>query len=303
MIMDARTLEQGDNDRPEKSSSGVVRNIWERFQDWISRSGKRPKIGLALGSGAAWGVAHIGVLSVLEELKIPISYLSGSSSGSFVGALYAGGVQGKELEACGLSYGWRDAGKLNYVPKMGLASNIRMASYLQKRIGNPDFKDLRLPFYVVATNLTKGRLRIFNEGAVIPAVRASCALPGIFEPVEIDGEPYCDGGILNRLPYDILRKEGADLVIGVELSTSLEKKPTDIFEVINRSFDIARFSQAKTDSQEADLIIRPNVAGISEFAFNRNAVLIDRGREAAFDQLKNWRELQAATEPQAEQAG
>jgi NTE family protein len=248
-------------------------------------------------------VAHIGVLSVLEELKIPISYLSGSSSGSFVGALYAGGVQGKALEACGLTYGWRDAGKLNYVPKMGLASNIRMASYLQKRIGNPDFKDLRIPFYTVATNLTKGRSKIFSDGPVIPAVRASCAMPGIFEPVEIGGELFCDGGILNRLPYEILRKEGADLIIGVELSTSLEKRPTDIFEVINRSFDIARFAQNKADSQEADLIIRPNVTGISEFAFNRNSILIERGREAAFDLLKNWHELQAAVEPQTEPEG
>jgi NTE family protein len=295
-------LEQDANDGSEKSPSGnVVRNLWERFQDWINRSGKKPKIGLALGSGASWGVAHIGVLSVLQDLKIPISYISGSSSGSFVGALYAGGIQGKELEACGASYGWRDAGKLNYVPKMGLASNIRMAAYLQKRIGNPNFKDLALPFHVVATNLTKGQLKIFSNGPVIPAVRASCAIPGIFEPVEINGELYCDGGILNRLPYDVLRKEGADLIIGVELSTSLEKRPTDIFEVINRSFDIARFAQAKPDAQEADLIIRPNVAGISEFAFNRNAVLIERGREAAFDQLKNWDQLQAASvEPQTE---
>jgi len=304
MIMETRTLEQDANDGSEKSASGsMVRNLWERFQDWINRFGKRPKIGLALGSGASWGVAHIGVLSVLQDLKIPISYLSGSSSGSFVGALYAGGIQGKELEACGVAYGWRDAGKLNYVPKMGLASNIRMAAYLQKRIGDPNFKDLGLPFYVVATNLTKGQLKIFNDGPVIPAVRASCALPGIFEPVEIDSELYCDGGILNRLPYEVLRKEGADLVIGVELSTSLEKRPTDIFEVINRSFDIARWAQAKVDPQEADVVIRPNVSGISEFAFNRNTVLIERGREAAFDQLKNWHQLQAASaEPQAEQA-
>src|ERR1700746_3556910 len=106
--MENRTLEQnagGDSEKP--SSGGMVRNLWERFQDWINRSGKKPKIGLALGSGASWGVAHIGVLSVLEELKIPISYISGSSSGSFVGALFAGGVQGKALEACGLAYGWR----------------------------------------------------------------------------------------------------------------------------------------------------------------------------------------------------
>lgn len=297
-------MEQDANNESEKSpASGVVRNLWERFQDWISRFGKKPKIGLALGSGASWGVAHIGVLSVFQELNIPISYLSGSSAGSFVGALYAGGVQGEDLQACGREYGWRDAGKLNYVPKMGLATNSRMSSYLQKRIGNPSFKDLSLPFYVVATNLTTGQLKVFNEGPVIPAVRASCAIPGIFEPVEIDGELYCDGGVLDRLPCDILRKVGADLVIGVELTTPLVKKPTDIFEVINRAFDIARLCQIKADFKEADLIIRPNVDGLNEFAFNRNGTLIERGRQAAFDQLKQWRQIQTvSSEPQAEQA-
>lgn len=297
-------MEQRSNDESEKSpAGGGVRNLWERFQDWIHRLGKKPKIGLALGSGASWGVAHIGVLSVFQELNIPITYLSGSSAGSFVGALYAGGVQGKKLEACGRDYGWRNAGKLNYVPKMGLASNIRMASYLQKKIGNPSFKDLRLPFYVVATNLTSGRLRVFHEGPVIPAVRASCAIPGIFEPVEIDGELYCDGGVLDRLPCEILREVGADLVIGVELSSSLEKKPTDIFEVINRALDIALTCQAKADLQMADLIIRPNVNGLHEFEFDHNDALIERGRQAAFDQLKQWRQLPATSiEPQTEQA-
>jgi len=302
--MEPRTLEQDANNESEKSpASSVVRNLWERFQDWIRQFGKKPQIGLALGSGAAWGVAHIGVLSVFQELNIPISYLSGSSAGSFVGALYAGGIQGKDLEACGRDYGWRDAGRLNYVPKMGLATNIRMAYYLQKRIGNASFKDLRLPFYVVATNLTMGRLKVFNDGPVIPAVQASCAIPGIFEPIEIDGELYCDGGVLDRLPCEILRKVGADLVIGVELTTSIVKKATDIFEVINRAFDIARLCQANSDLREADLIIRPNVDGINEFAFNRNDILIERGRQAAFDQLKQWRQIQTvSSEPQPEQA-
>src|SRR5438552_2658340 len=220
--MEARTLEDT-NDGSEKSPAlSVVKNLWDRFQDWMQQFGKKPKIGLALGSGGARGIAHIGVLSVFQELNIPISYLSGTSSGSLVGALYASGIQGKELEACGIAYGWHDARKLNYVPRMGLASNIRMAAYLHKRIGNPTFKDLRIPFYVVATNLTTGRTKVFHDGPVIPAVRASCAIPGIFDPVEINGELYCDGGLLDRLPCDILREVGADLVIGVELSTSRE---------------------------------------------------------------------------------
>lgn len=277
--------------------------LWERVQDWIRRLGRKPKIGLALGSGAAWGVAHIGVLSVIQELQIPISYLSGCSAGAFVGALYAGGVEGEALEACGRDYRWRDVGRFNYVPKMGLATNDRMTAYLQKRIGNPTFEELRLPLYIVATNLAAGQSRFFNKGPVIPAVRASCAIPGIFEPVEIDEELYCDGGLLNKVPCKILREAGADLVIGVDLSApETMKPPDDIFEVINRALNIALFSQAAADCQSADLIIRPNLAGLSEFGFTQNKQLIERGKQAAYTELARWPQLHPPVAAPQEQA-
>jgi NTE family protein len=289
-----QAVPQKASDQAESPQAAKVRNLWEWVQDLVHRLGRKPKIGLALGSGSAWGVAHVGVLSAFKELNIPISYLSGCSAGSFVGALYAGGVEGKDLEAYGIKYGWRDAGRLSYVPTMGLATNDRMASYLDKRIGNPEFKDLRLPFYVVATNLTTGRLKVFDEGPVIPAVRASCAMPGIFAPVSIDGELYCDGGVLDMVPCDILRKAGADLVIGVELRRSVGKRPVNIFEVISRAFDIAVSYQVSFDDQTADLIIRPKLDDLNEFAFNRNHVLIERGRESALEQLKHWQKLRTA---------
>ena len=270
-------------------SSRRFHEIWKGIQEWAGRLGRKPKIGIALGGGAAWGVAHIGVLTALQELNIPISYLSGTSSGSFVGALYAGGIKGKQLDQCGLQYRWRDAGRLHYFPKTGLASNDRMTAYLESKIGHPRFEDLRLPFYVTATNLKTGKLRIFNQGLVIPSVRASCAVPGIFAPVEIEGELYCDGGLLSRIPCRILREAGADLVIGVELGIlGKEKNVGNIFEVIKRAFDIAAINQVHHETETADLMIRPNLTDLNEFAFDQNEILIKRGKEATVKQLKHW---------------
>jgi NTE family protein len=270
----------------------VTKKLWERVQEWVRRLGRKPKIGLALGSGGAWGVAHIGVLSVFHQLEIPITYLSGCSAGAFVGALYAGGVEGETLEECGRRYGWRDAGRLLWPPKLGLATNERMADYLKKRIGAPRFDQLRLPFYVVATNLSTGQKRIFQEGPVIPAVQASCAIPGVFEPVEIDGALYCDGGLVDRLPCEVLREAGADVVIAVDLGRGENvRRPRHIPEVISRAFDIVTALQESADAKSADLLIRPSLVGMSEFAFRDNVVLMERGREAALTQLTHWHQL------------
>jgi len=266
--------------------------LWSKLRRRIGRWGRKPTIGLALGSGATWGVAHVGVLSVFKELNIPISFLSGSSAGSFVGALYAGGVEGEDLEACGRKYRWRDVGRFNYLPKMSLASNERMETYLRKKIGAPNFEDLRIPFFVAATNLTTGQLKIFNEGPVIPAVRASCAIPGIFAPVEIDGELYCDGGLIRKIPCRILCDSGADFVIGVELSRFHSRgQPGNIFEVITHAIDVALIHQAESDLRAADLVIRPDVSEMSEFGFNQNEILIERGKFAASNELLQWPQI------------
>jgi NTE family protein len=270
----------------------VTKKLWERVQEWVRHLGQKPKIGLALGTGGVWGVAHIGVLSVFHELEIPISYLSGCSAGAFVGALYAGGVEGEVLEECGRRYGWRDAGRLRLSPKMGLASNERMTDYLKKRIGTPRFDQLRLPFYVVTTNLSTGQKRLFHEGPVIPAVRASCAIPGIFEPIEIDGELYCDGGLVDRLPCEVLREAGADVVIGVELGHGEDTwRPRNVSEVISRAIEIVTGSQEEARIKSADLFIRLTLTGLSEFAFDDNITLMERGREAALSQLTQWHQL------------
>ena len=280
------------------SAPRPVRALLDRFSEWIRRLGRTPRIGLALGSGASWGVAHIGVLSAFHELNIPISFLSGTSSGSLVGALYAGGLEGPPLEAYGKEYRWSDAGRLRYFPKMGLASNERMGEYLEKRIGKPLLENLRIPFQVVATDLQSGKPRVFNKGPVIPAVLASCAIPGIFEPVEIEGRLYCDGGLVDPLPCRILKEAGADMVIGVELSAMFEKRkrPSTIVEVISRALEIALIRPLASENQPADLIIRPNLDDIREFGFDQNDLLIQRGKQEALDRLRQWTAYRQASE-------
>jgi NTE family protein len=273
-----------------------LKGLWEAFQELTGRLERKPRIGLALGSGSAWGVAHIGVLSVLKELGIEISFLSGSSAGSFVGALCAGGVCGEDLEECGRKYRWRDAGRISVLPKMGLASNERMADYLHKQIGNPNFEDLKVPFFVTATNLNTGKLVIFDKGPVIPAVQASCAIPGIFAPVRIGGQLYCDGGVLNILPCNILRKAGADFVIGVQLGKHPRtNKLESVFEVITRALEIALYGENPIRIEPADLLIEPRVNELNEFGFDQNDILIERGKQAAYEQLKDWEHILAAT--------
>lgn len=271
---------------------------WRRVQQWASRLGRTPKLGLALGSGASWGIAHTGILSVVKEMNVPVSYLSGCSAGSLVGALYAAGIEGEALVKLGTKFGWKNMGNLNVIPKMSLAHHRRLALYLKTHIGNPTFEDLRLPFYVVATNLKTGRLRVFDKGPVIPAVQASCSIPGIFPPVEIEGDLYCDGGLLEKVPCRVLKEAGADLVIGVELARSNHpQNPGNIFEVIKRAIDIALLEQVRINLLSANLVIRPNVDDIYEFAFDRNDTLIQRGMEAAQKELRQWAELEKVSVP------
>lgn len=267
----------------------MLKSLWKQVADKFSRTGRKPRIGLALGSGGVWGVAHVGVLSFLEEKGIPVDFLSGSSAGAFVGALYAGGIRGRDLEASGRDYRWRNAGRISYPPKMGLATNERMGEYLKSKIGNPNFEDLKVPFYVVATNLNAGTLRVFNSGPVIPAVRASCAIPGIFAPVRLDGEWYCDGGLLNPLPCGVLREAGADFVIGVGLGPHKRwEHPKNIFSVVLRAMDVSVMNNTRPEAREADLMILPDLGGLDEFAFDQNDALIEQGRAAAERELSGW---------------
>lgn len=175
---------------------------------------KRPRIGLAIGGGAAYGLSAIGILKVLEEKGIPIDIISGTSIGAVIGALYASGMSASDLEDEFSSIDLENL--LDFVvPKRGIVGGNKIENYLRQLIKNKSFKELEIPLYITAVDIDKGQLVIFKNGDVASAVRASMSIPGVFLPVEMGGRTLVDGGVLDPLPIDVLRKH-ADIIIAVD---------------------------------------------------------------------------------------
>jgi NTE family protein len=186
----------------------------------VKRKQKRAKkIGLALGSGSARGWAHIGVIKALNEAGINVDFVSGTSVGAVVGAVYASGAI-HSFEEVVLQLDWkRVVSFLDVVfPKSGLIDGNKIADFVRIHVGNNDFADLSLPFRAVSTDLTTGTEVVIQEGDIIEAVRASISIPGIFTPLRKEGKTLVDGGLVNPVPVSVVREMGADLVIGVDLN-------------------------------------------------------------------------------------
>jgi len=185
-------------------------------------TGSSRKVGLALSGGGARGLAHIGVLKVLEQEGVPIDYLAGASMGGLIAAGYAAGLIPDFLEQEALRMG--NIRRLlaladRSLPRRGLFEGQKVRQYLAGHLGDRTFDDLRLPLALVAVDLNGGREVILRDGPVVDAVRATISLPGVFTPVERDGQLLVDGGLLNNLPADVVRQMGADVVIAVDVST------------------------------------------------------------------------------------
>ena len=184
------------------------------------------KIGLALGSGAARGFAHIGVLKVLDEEKIPIDFIAGTSIGAFIGAIYASGVSAKDMEDLVLNLDRRKTTSFftPTIPYSGLVEGRRITEFLKSIIGNPNIEDLNIPFAAIATDVMSGREVIMTKGSAVEAVRASISIPGIFTPSKYNGNFLVDGGLVNPVPVNCVRDMGADFVIAVNILPSPEKE-------------------------------------------------------------------------------
>lgn len=188
------------------------------------------KIGLALSGGGARGLAHIGVLKVLEREGIPVDYLAGTSMGGVVAAGYAAGLDAAYLEQEALRMGnWRNLLPLvdRSLPGLGLVKGERVRDYLTSHVGEMTFDQLRIPLALVAVDLLSGEEVVLQSGMVIDAVRATISLPGVFAPFPLDGRLLVDGGALNNLPADVVREMGADVVIAVDVSADAELPPYD----------------------------------------------------------------------------
>jgi NTE family protein len=258
---------------------------------------QRPKIGLALGGGFARGIAHVGALKVLEEEGIPIDYLSGTSVGSIIAAAYCSGVSAKELSEVALLVRFKHFARWTF-SRYGFCNNDRIDGLMRRMMKVHTFEEMRIPLAVAATEFNTGNAAVFTSGPVIPAVRASCAYPGMFLPVEVNGKTYVDGMLAWLVPTTPLKAMGADRTIGLYLNANWVKvrAPRHLFDVIGQCFSIAQERMSDSWKRDADLVIEPNVDGFEYDCFDRAKELLVVGEESmrkAIPGIRKWLEPQS----------
>lgn len=290
----------------------------------------RPQIGVALSGGGARGFAHIGVLEALEDLNIPIDYIAGTSMGSIIGGLYASGLTTQELrQAVEREIDWNRA--LNYTDdrdllsyrekqtqrrffqlELGIDNNGLAApagfingqelfmelKRLTKNINIDDFAKLPIPFKTVATDLNTAQPYLLEHGDLALALRASMAVPFAFAPVAIDGHLLADGGIVNNIPVDIVRKMGADIVIAIDISAPLEtiESTSSFLTVTKQSLNVSLIQNALRSLKQADIVIAPEVKEFGVTDFYKGPGLMAKGYEAIMAKVALLRSLALSTE-------
>jgi NTE family protein len=264
-----------------------------------------PAIGVALGGGFARGIAHIGVLRVLEQEGIPVHVVAGTSVGALIGASYCSGLTPDELHRIARTVRFTTFARWT-ISRCGFASNDRMVSFLERILKVKTFEELRIPLGVTATDFNTGEGVVFHAGSIVDPVRASCAYPGMFLPVEIGGRYLVDGMLSHPVPTRPLRDMGADRVIAIHLKGTWSSggPPRHLFDVIGQSFAIAQDAMASVWRSAADLVVEPDVAGFAYDDFKRTDELIRVGEEAmrkAMPAVRKWMEVSAeATYPAVE---
>jgi NTE family protein len=246
---------------------------------------KPPRLGLALGGGAARGFAHIGVIQVLEEAGHRADLVVGTSAGSLVAALHAAGRSGAELGALAREMDESAITDWSF-PGRGLIRGEALARYVREATGGRPIERLPLPLGIVATDLDSGEPILFQRGDAGTAVRASSAVPAVFQPVRVNGREYVDGGLVAPVPVRFARQMGAELVIAVDISTPPDGAPTgDAFRLLLQTFAIMGRSINRFELAGADIVIRPRLAGVGSSDFAARQRAIQAGREAALAAL------------------
>lgn len=247
---------------------------------------KKEKIGLALSGGSVLGAAHIGVLKAIEELELKVEYVSGTSIGSLVGALYVSGKNWKEIKEIADEMNWIEVSKLS-LSNYGLLSNEKLGNIVKENIGELDFEDTEIPFAVITVNVSTGKKKTLLKGSISNAVMASSAIPGIFIPVEIDGDLYCDGGVMENVPVSALKELGANYKIAVDLNAAHKyNKPDNIVDLLLNTFDMMLVNSAQYQTKEADLVITPDLSEFDYLQTDKVDELVEAGYEEAKKVLK-----------------
>lgn len=228
----------------------------------------RPKIGLALGGGGPKGLAHIGVIKVLEQNNIPIDYIAGTSAGAMVGGMYAATRNIASLESHFLDKNWLQMLSYFVDPSLkgGFIQGNKMEEFLDEYLHSMTFESLQIPFRATTVSLQSGKMAELQEGLLTTAIRASCAIPMLFKPVEIKGELYVDGGLLSSVPVQTVKKMGADIIIAVQLNKYYDIhqdiSKLGIFEIGELSLQIVERKIADEEVEQADFVIRPKVSHV-----------------------------------------
>jgi NTE family protein len=240
------------------------------------------KIGLALGGGFARGIAHIGVLQALINHKIPIDFVAGTSAGSLVGAMYCAGVDPWLLQRAVEQMNWRALVRLK-LRRDGLLDAAGLERFIKGNMGDLQFKDLSIPFTATATDLTTGQEVLLNAGRVSTAVKASCAFPGLFLPVRVGRHTLVDGGLVHPVPAEVVRRMGADIVIGVELNhhSTKPQTPRNLVQIMLYSLALVQRPQIERALSDADVVIRPDLGDFGIMELERVADMVQAGRVSA----------------------
>lgn len=246
-----------------------------------------PKIALVLGAGSARGLAHIGVMQVLKEFNIGYDFIAGSSMGAMVGGIYASGADLYMLDRMIENMNQNILYDVN-LPRMGFMAGRKITSFLNLMTKNKTFDQLDLPLLVVASDLVTGSRVVLEEGSVADAIRASISIPGIFRPVKQGEQILVDGAVTDRLPVEVARERGADLILAVDVTYCEGKKVIirNTWDVIMTALDILQKPQFDGVSSQADILIQPAVGGYSPRDFDRSRELVDLGRQAALEQIE-----------------
>jgi len=255
-----------------------------------------PRLGLALGGGAARGFAHVGVIQVLEEAGIRPDLVAGTSAGSLVAAIYASGKTGSQLQR--VAETMEEATIADWTVPLfnrGVLRGDALARYVNAQVGSRLIEDMHLPLGIVATDLNSGRDVLFQRGDTGTAVRASSAVPGLFQPVKISGRDYVDGGLVSPVPVRAARKMGAEVVIAVDISSPPDGNLAGgTLDVLLQTFSIMGMSINTFELQDADVVVRPSLNGIASSDFSSRKRSIDAGRKAMIQALPQLRAAIAA---------
>lgn len=258
------------------------------------------KIGLALGSGGSRGVAHLGVIKALEEENIRPDYITGCSMGAVVGAGYARGLSVDEMYSMVMDVKAINLIDISAVPitRLALLKGNKMQKLLLSKIGKVDFKELKIPFRCVASDLYSGRLVTLSKGDVSEAVRASSSIPTVFQPVKTYGMMLVDGGVLCRVPTEQVREMGADVVIAVDVLDNTKESVTEVKNIVAmvvRIFDMMDYNgttmKKKLTANDNEVWVVPEMKGLSQYAVKDFDKAFEEGYKTAKEMMPQIKEL------------